>query len=66
MEQKKGMFSSINVREIATEVRRGDEVLARGYVVLACVNRDFRVTRLPEWMAEYCEKCLYPAEEQKK
>ena len=52
--------------KIVTEVRRNDEVLARGYVVLACVNRDFRVTRLPKWMKEYCDKCLYPAEEQEK
>ena len=58
-------YSRVKVK-IGTEVRRDDTVLARGYVVLACVNRDFRVTRMPEWMAEYCEKCLYPAEELKK
>ena len=51
-------YSRVKVK-LATEVLRGDQLLVHGYVVLACVNKDFRVSRLPEWMAEYCEKCLH-------
>ena len=54
-------YSRVRVK-IATEVRRDDEVLACGYVVLACVGRDFRVTRLPQWMTEFCDKCLLEEE----
>ena len=32
------------------EVSRGEEVLARGESVLACVDRSGRVTRLPTWL----------------
>ncbi|MBO5668447.1 MAG: acyl-CoA thioesterase [Lentisphaeria bacterium] len=55
-------YTRVRVK-IATQVRRGDEILACGYVVLACVNRNFRVSRLPEWMLEYCDKCLWQEEE---
>lgn len=48
---------------INSEIRRDDEILATGYVVLACVNREFKVTRLPQWMLEHCDKCLYPEQE---
>ncbi|MBE6356705.1 MAG: acyl-CoA thioesterase [Lentisphaerae bacterium] len=54
-------YSRVRVK-IATEVRRDDEVLASGYVVLACVGRDFRVARLPQWMVEFCDKCLLEEE----
>ena len=57
-------YSKVRVR-LGAEVRRGDELLAKGYVILACVNRDFRVSRLPDWMLEYCDKCLYPEKEDK-
>ena len=58
-------YSRVKVK-LNTEVWRGEELLAKGYVVLACVNREFKITRLPEWMAEYCEKCLYPGKELEK
>lgn len=51
-------YTRVRVK-IGTQVRRQDEILASGYVVLACVNRDFRVVRLPEWMLKYCDKCLW-------
>ena len=47
---------------IATEVRRDDTLLASGYVTLACVGRDFRVARLPQWIVEFCDKCLWEEE----
>ena len=55
-------YSRVRIK-IATEVLRDGQLLAKGYVVLACVNTDFKVVRMPQWMTEYCEKCLYPAEE---
>ena len=57
-------YSRVRVK-ICTEVRRGEELLASGYVVLACVNADFKVTRLPEWMTVFCDKCLAPGENEK-
>ena len=32
------------------EVRRGDELVAKGSSVLACVDRSGKVQRMPEWM----------------
>jgi len=32
------------------EVRRGDVLLAKGHSVLACIDRDGNVQRMPEWM----------------
>lgn len=58
-------YSRVKVK-INTEVLRGDELLAKGFVVLACVNREFKISRLPSWMAEYCDKCLYPGKEPEK
>ena len=55
-------YSRVKVK-LNTEVRRNDELLVHGYVVLACVNKQFKVSRLPEWMAEYCDKCLHPEKE---
>ena len=57
-------YSRVRVK-ICTEVRRGEELLASGYVVLACVNADFKVTRLPEWMTVFCDKCLASGENEK-
>lgn len=34
------------------EVRRGDDLLARGRTVVACVDRDGRVRRLPAWLRD--------------
>src|SRR5438105_5772896 len=34
------------------EVFRGDELLAEGTTTVACINRDGRVTRLPDWLRE--------------
>ena len=33
------------------EVYRDDELLATGRTVLAAVNRDGKITRIPEWLA---------------
>ena len=34
------------------EVFRGDELLAEGRSVVACINREGRVTRLPKWLGQ--------------
>jgi len=41
--------------KMSTEVLRGEAVLARGYVVLACGNRDGKLTRPPESLCNACE-----------
>ena len=38
--------------EHAYEVLRGDELLAEGHSTLACVDRDGRVQRVPEWLRQ--------------
>ena len=40
---------------IESEVRRGEEVLVSGYVVLVSVNSDRKVIRIPEVMYKACE-----------
>ena len=50
---------------ICTEVRRDDELLASGHVVLGCVDvNTFKVTRMPQQVADFCAKCAL--EEEKK
>ena len=34
------------------EVFRGGELVAEGHSVVACINREGRVTRLPKWLGE--------------
>ncbi|MHB9138997.1 MAG: acyl-CoA thioesterase [Victivallaceae bacterium] len=41
--------------KMSTEVLRGETVLARGYVVLACVNREGKLVRPPETLCNACE-----------
>ncbi len=43
---------------IASEVRRGEEVLVSGHVVLASVNRDGKPTRLSPRLIESCRAFL--------
>ena len=57
-------YSRVRIK-VATEVRRGEEVLVTGFVVLGCVNAAFRITRLPQFLVECCEKCRYIPEEGK-
>ncbi|MCI5779332.1 MAG: acyl-CoA thioesterase [Lentisphaeria bacterium] len=54
-------YSRVRIK-IATEVRRDGEVLVTGYVVLGCVNAEFKITRLPRFLVECCEQCLYSPE----
>ena len=51
--------------KLGTEVRRDGEVLARGYVTLGCVNKDFKISRLPQELMECCERCSYDPENEK-
>ena len=55
-------YSRVKVR-INADILRGDELLVRGYVVLACVNKEFKITRMPQWLTEYCDKCLWQEKE---
>ncbi len=48
--------------KIATEVRRGGELLCSGYVRLACVDSAFRPVRMPEDLKNCCEKFLTSTE----
>ncbi len=41
---------------IASEVWRDDRLLVSGHVVLACVNADRKVVRLPALLMEQCRK----------
>lgn len=41
--------------KMSTEILRGETVLARGYVVLACVNREGKLARPPESLCNACE-----------
>lgn len=54
-------YSRVRIR-VATEVRRGEEVLVTGYVVLGCVNAEFKIARLPQFLVECCEQCRYSPE----
>lgn len=57
-------YSRVRIK-VASEVRRDGELLVSGHVVLGCVNADFRITRLPQFLIECCEKCTYSPEEPK-
>lgn len=57
-------YSRVRVR-LASEVLRGEELLVRGHVVLGCVNREFRITRMPDWMIRFCDLCKLPDAEEK-
>ena len=54
-------YSRVRVR-VDSEVWRDGELLVSGYVVLGCVNADFRIVRLPQFLTECCEKCKYEPE----
>jgi acyl-CoA thioester hydrolase len=60
-----GEYSRVKVK-LVSEVWRGDELLVHGYVVLACVNKDFKITRMPEWLTGFCDQCLHPDKESAK
>ena len=46
--------------KIATEIYRDGELLAKGYVVLVCVDRDKkRVIRIPDYLKLKCEELKY-------
>ena len=57
-------YSRVRIK-VSSEVRRDGELLVSGYVVLGCVNADFHITRLPQFLIECCEKCTYVPEERK-
>ena len=42
---------------IHSEVRRGEQILVSGYVVLGCVNSEFRISKLTPEMIKCCEAC---------
>lgn len=48
--------------KIRSDVIRDGKVLVSGFVTLGCVNRDFRISRLPEKMIECCNKYLMEKE----
>ncbi len=48
---------------IESEVRRGDELLVSGYVVLVSVNRDRKVVRMAPELIESCKKFFYTPEQ---
>lgn len=50
---------------VASEVRFGEKVLATGFVTLACVNREQKLSRLPALLIEKCAALTEPGEEQK-
>lgn len=50
---------------IHTEVWRDDTLLVSGSVTLACVNREHRPVRLPEFFVAACRQCFEPEEEAK-
>jgi len=49
--------------KICSEVRRGDEVLVKGFVVLGCINAQHRPVRMPEHMAACCDSLLWDGRE---
>ena len=52
--------------KICTEVRRGADLLVKGYVVLGSVNRDKRPVRLPEYVADCCDRLTWDGKEVQK
>ncbi len=57
-------YSRVRMK-LGSEVRRNGELLAKGYVVLGCVNKEFKVSRMPQELAQCCEKYLYDPENEK-
>ncbi len=57
-------YSRVRVK-LGSEVRRNGELLVKGYVVLGCVNKDFKISRLPQELMACCEKCSYDPENEK-
>ncbi len=47
---------------IESEVRRGDELLVSGYVVLVSVNRERKVIRMTPELIDSCKKFFYVSE----
>ena len=47
---------------VGNEVRRGDELLVTGHVVLASVNAARKVVRIPAELAEKCQQFIWTAE----
>ena len=58
-------FSRIKLR-VCTQVLRGEELLVKGYVVLGCVNGEKRPVRMPQQLADCCEKLLWDGKTVKK
>ena len=50
---------------VESEVRRGDELLVSGYVVLVCVNADRKVVRMSKELVESCEQFFWSPEDEK-
>ena len=57
-------YSRVRVK-IVSEVWRDGKILVKGYVVLGCVNPDFKIIRMPQSLVECCEKCFYDPEADK-
>ena len=55
-------ISRVKVK-IRSDVLRDGKLLVSGYVILGCVNADFKISRLTEEMIECCKKCMAPEEE---
>lgn len=49
--------SRVRIR-IESEVSRNGQLLVRGFVVLGCVNKDFRISRLTPEILECCRRCM--------
>lgn len=47
---------------IASEIRRGDELLVSGHVILVSVNSDRKVTRMPGDFIDTCKQFFYEPE----
>lgn len=43
---------------VTTEVWREETLLVSGEVKLACVNREYKLTRLPDFFVEACKKVM--------
>ena len=50
---------------IASEVRRGDELLVAGHVVLVSVNPERKVVRMSKELVESCEQFFWSPEDEK-
>ena len=50
--------------KLCTEVIRDGKLLVSGHVWLGCVDKNFRISRLPAEILKYCQKCMLPESEQ--